>query len=333
MPNFTVRSTKPSAGNKCYMTKKYSNGWSNCIRGKVGSTGTFDPDLDVYANCVGHACGRFNEIYNEITGNIGMKYNTLTCNAENFIERALSVGLKVVGPDKAPTPGGIMVFQKGSTLGSSDGAGHVMIPEIVYNKDKVYTSESGYNSKSYWNQTRTRGADNRWGMGSSYTYRGCIVNPAVKDDPTPTPEPTPSTRKYKVGDNLIFNGVLYADSYGSGAGQSRSNFACTVTRVNYNANATKPYNINNGLGWVAEADLSTQPTPAPTPTHFNPGDTVTVNGVGKAASDGTGASTGSYKNRKAKVIYYRAGAKYPYALNCNNNMNGVTAWFTESSVK
>lgn len=72
---------------------------------------------------------------------------------------------------------------------------------------------------------------------------------------------------------------------------------------------------------------------APVKTHFEPGDTVTVNGVGRATSNGTGLSTKNYVNAKAKVIYYKEGKKYPYALNLNNNMNGVTAWFTSASVK
>lgn len=403
MPNFTVRTSRPKAGNKCYMTKAYSNGWSSCIRGKCGSTGTWDSACDVLANCVGYACGRFNEIYNEITGYIGMKYSALNCNAENFIERALSLGLKILGPNETPVPGGIMVFQKGATLSGKDGAGHVMIPEIVYDHNNIYTSESGYGGSSYWNQKRTRGSNNKWGMSSSYTYRGEIINPVVKTDPVITPnvskdtskdqievlitdlrvrtgagtgnsilgfaskgfynyyetvdangykwykiadnqwiasntgwtsvypkiQPTPVTRKFKEGDKVIFTGTLYKDSYGNGAGQSRSNLNAVISIVSNNDKATKPYNINNGLGWVAEADL----TAGSIPSHFNPGDTVTVNGVGRATAKGTGASTGNYKNKKAKVIYYRAGEPYPYALNCNNNMNGVTAWFKESSVK
>lgn len=406
MPNFTVRTSRPVSGNKCYMTKKYSNGWSSCIRGKCGSTGTWDKECDVLANCVGYACGRFNEIYNEITKYQGMKYASLNCNAENFIERALSLGLKILGPNETPVPGGIMVFQKGNTLSGDDGAGHVMIPEIVYDHNNVYTSESGYGGTSYWNQKRTRGSNNRWGMGSSYKYRGEVINPAVKNDPVITPNvnkdtskdqievlitdlrvrtgagtnntilgfaskgyynyyeskdangykwyriadgqwiaskdgwtkvypktepvpPAPVIRKFKKGDKVIFTGTLYRDSYGNGPGQSRTNLHTTIYLVSNDTKSTKPYNINSGLGWVAEADLKAESAPS----HFNPGDTVTVNGVGRATAKGTGNKTGNYKDRKAKVIYYRAGEPYPYALNCNNNMSGVTGWFTASSVK
>ena len=58
-----------------------------------------------------------------------------------------------------------------------------------------------------------------------------------------------------------------------------------------------------------------------------------VNGVGKAASDGSGASTKKYVERKMKVIIKKENAKYPYACNQYNQSGAVTAWFAESSVR
>ena len=59
----------------------------------------------------------------------------LVCNAENFIEKAVTYGLKI---SSTPTLCGIMVWQKGS-LSSGDGAGHVAVVERinppVINKD------------------------------------------------------------------------------------------------------------------------------------------------------------------------------------------------------
>ena len=68
------------------------------------------------------------------------------------------------------------------------------------------------------------------------------------------------------------------------------------------------------------------------------GDTVIVNGVGDARSDGKGIGTRNYKNHKMKVIKINAGAKYPYACNQYNtgkvgDSSKVTAWFKASSVK
>ncbi len=173
-----MRTSKPAKGNKFY-TRKASGGYSTCIKGKPTDA------CDVLANCVGYACGRFNEIIGS------MKYPSLNCNAENFIERAKKTyGLQVVS---YPTLGGIMVWAKGKAGVSSDGAGHVAVVEKIIDKNTIYTSESGYNSKAFWNSTR-KNTNGRWGMGSAYSFRGCIVNPAIGDvhyiEPTPTPTPS-----------------------------------------------------------------------------------------------------------------------------------------------
>lgn len=64
------------------------------------------------------------------------------------------------------------------------------------------------------------------------------------------------------------------------------------------------------------------------------GDIVVVNGVGTADSFGGGAKTGNFVNRKMKVIkIVDLKRSNPYALNKNCNNNGVTAWFSSSSVK
>ena len=159
-----MRTSKPS-GNKFYITKS-RGGYSTCIQGNPT-----DANANVLANCVGYACGRFNEIIGS------MKYPALNCNAENFIERAKSLGLQVVS---YPTLGGIMVWQKGNTLSGSDGAGHVAVVERLDSANQIYTSESGYGSSAFWNSIRTN-SNGRWGLGSGYTFRGCIVNPAIGD--------------------------------------------------------------------------------------------------------------------------------------------------------
>lgn len=160
-----MRTSKPSAGNKFFITKS-RGGYSACIQGYPT-----DANCNVLANCVGYACGRFNEIIGS------MKYPSLNCNAENFIERAKSLGLQVVS---YPTLGGIMVWQKGATLSGNDGAGHVAVVERIDSANQIYTSESGYGSSAFWNSIRTN-SNGRWGLGTGYTFRGCIVNPAIGD--------------------------------------------------------------------------------------------------------------------------------------------------------
>ena len=158
-----IRTSKPESGNKFYTTKS-KGGYSTCIKGHPTDS------CDVLANCVGYACGRFNEIIGS------MKYPSLNCNAENFIERAKNTyGLEV---SPVPTLGGIMVWQKGATLNGNDGAGHVAIVERIDSNNQIYTSESGYDSAAFWNTLRTN-SNGRWGIGSGYTFRGCIINPAI----------------------------------------------------------------------------------------------------------------------------------------------------------
>ena len=168
-----IRTTKPESGNKFYNTVS-KGGYSHCIVGYPT-----DKSCNVLANCVGYACGRFNEIIGT------MKYPYLNCNAENFIERARQYGLEI--SDK-PTLGGIMVWQKGATLSGDDGAGHVAIVEKIIDDNTIYTSESGYGSSAFWNSTRSN-TNGRWGIGSSYKFRGCIINPSIKDNIPSEPKP------------------------------------------------------------------------------------------------------------------------------------------------
>lgn len=174
---FTMRTTKP-ANNKYYITLD-KGGWNNAIQGYPT-----DKTANVLANCVGYANGRFAEIQakNKCT-------YQLVCNAENFIESAKNKGLKV---SDVPVLGGIMVWQGGSTLSGSDGAGHVAVVEKILELDKdgapckIYTSESSYGSTAFFNSTRAN-TNGRWGMASGFKFRGCIINPAcnINDQVTP----------------------------------------------------------------------------------------------------------------------------------------------------
>lgn len=194
-----MRTKKPEAGNKFYNNGN-NGGYSWCVNGQP-----MDKGCNVLANCVGYACGRFNEIIGEF------KYKTLCCNAEWFIERAIAAGLSVVNK---PSLGGIMVWQKGSLDDGDDGAGHVAIVERIDGENKIFTSESAWNGSSFWNQTRTN-SNGRWGMGSAYKFRGCIVNPAIGYKPfEPTPKPQPSS-DLKVGDKVKIIGTGNGSSYGT----------------------------------------------------------------------------------------------------------------------
>lgn len=193
-----MRTTKPESGNKFYNTVS-KGGYSHCIVGYPT-----DKVCNVLANCVGYACGRFNEIIGS------MRYPYLNCNAENFIERAKNTyGLKV---GQEPKVGAIMCWQKGSTLSGNDGAGHVAIVEKVIDANTVYTSESGYGGSAFWNSTR-KNTNGRWGIGSSYTFRGFIYNPSVKEEVTPTPSSSDYEYIVKRGDTLSSIARRYNTTY------------------------------------------------------------------------------------------------------------------------
>ena len=168
MTMFKERTTRPEKGNKYYITKD-AGGWSSAIKGKPT-----DSQNNVLHNCVGYAYGRFNEIAE--TGS-AMSYLEPR-NAELWAGIAKNQGLDI---SQTPEVGAVMCWQKGATLNSSDGAGHVAIVEKVISPTEVITSESGYNAKNaWWRQTRKTGTDGRWGQNSYYTFLGFIRNPAVR---------------------------------------------------------------------------------------------------------------------------------------------------------
>ena len=204
---FKIRTSKPSAGNKHYI-RKADGGFSNCIKGKPT-----DKNCNVLANCVGYAIGRASEIYSELTNYQGNYFNFLQGDAENFVKKAVKNNLTV---SKIPKPGAIMCWAKGKQGVNSDGAGHVCVVEKVNDNGSVYTSESGYNTKAFWNATRTN-KNGRWGCGSAYTFLGFIYNPSVKDEPKvePTPSLKPVDDELKVGDKVKIISKGNGSSYGT----------------------------------------------------------------------------------------------------------------------
>ncbi len=174
-----IRTTQPK--NNKYYTRIATNGLNGAVAGKPTISGA-----NVLCNCVGYANGRFNEIINDpdLKGVVlSFKYQ-LTCNAENFIEAAKKKGLKI---SSTPVVGGIMVWQKGSTLGGSDGAGHVAVVERLYDDGTILTSESGWNAWAF-KTVRRSNSNGRWSQTSGYKFRGCIINPKTTQTITKAPK-------------------------------------------------------------------------------------------------------------------------------------------------
>ena len=167
-----IRTTCPS--NNKYYIRSVTGGLNGAVAGDPTIKGA-----NVLCNCVGYANGRFNEIWNdpELEGIVKSFNVQLTCNAENFIESAKRQGLKI---SSTPIEGGIMVWQKGSTLSGGDGAGHVAVVERVYDDGTIMTSESGWASWAF-KTVRRDNTNGRWGQNTTYRFRGCIINPSIKD--------------------------------------------------------------------------------------------------------------------------------------------------------
>lgn len=331
---FFIRNSKPS-GNKNFI-RKADGGWNTCIKGYPT-----DPNANVLANCVGYASGRFNEIINEARGTTGCTYTTLNCNAENFIERAKAAGLKT---GSTPRVGAIGCAMKGGSLNGGDGAGHVWIVEKVNNSNSTYTSESGYGSTAFWNQTRTN-SNGRWGLGSGYTFRAYIYLPddvqAVVDkyvNPVTPSHPTDNsngyTGKFAIGDKVTINGPLYVSSTAASPSGHVNNKITNITRVA--ANTAHPYNTTGDLGWMNESSITkyVEPTPAPAPTSkpsntLNVGDTVKIIGTGNGSSYGT-SNTAYGLGWTRQILKIWSGRAYPYQV---GNSTGTTGFYKADALE
>lgn len=175
-----IRTTQPK--NNKYYIRQATGGLNGAVAGNPTVAGA-----NVLCNCVGFANGRFNEIINDpdLKGIVKPFKYQLVCNAENFIESAKRQGLKI---SSKPTVGGIMVWQKGSTLGGGDGAGHVEVVEEIYKDGSINCSSSGWNGWAF-RLMRRNNSNGRWGQASGYKFRGCIINPSIGGgEPVPTPK-------------------------------------------------------------------------------------------------------------------------------------------------
>lgn len=277
---FTMRTSKPSAGNKYYI-RKANGGYSNAI---VGSP--TDSECNVLANCVGYAYGRFNEI-----GGYGYCKYLAPVNAENFMDYkgSLKTG-------STPKVGAVMVWEGKGSL-----AGHVAIVERVDSNNQVYTSESGYGSKAFWNQIRTN--DNgRWGCNSNYKFLGFIYNPAVK-------EPVKVVIPYEgVSDEELARRVWTGEF---GNGQTRKN----KLGIRYAAVQTL---VDKGVG-----------KPAPAAPTLNRGDKVKIIGTGNGSSQGNANTAGGIGWTRV-ILKVHNGAPYPYQV---GDGTGTTGFYKANALQ
>lgn len=105
---------------------------------------------------------------------------------------------------------------------------------------------------------------------------------------------------------VCLNGVYYSD--GKKVGKPNSTFQWGE--------------FLNGVRVVSEEN--------PAPKGIKVGDTVIVNGRGRATSKGTGSMTKDYINRKMKVI--KIENKH-YGCNQYNKNGGITGWWAASQIR
>lgn len=272
-----IRTTRPVAGNK-YFIRQANGGYSTCIQGSPT-----DSQCNVLSNCVGYACGAFNE-------ELGLGYEKyhLNCNAENFIERAIASGLSVVSK---PVVGSILCWAGAGSL-----AGHVAIVVEVINDNCIKTAESGYGSSNpFWITTRYNN-NGRWGLNSNYTPRGFIVNPNYPYNP---PAPTPKKSNEEIAREVI------AGKWG--------NYPERKTRLE-----AAGYDYATIQGIVNEM---LKPSPAPTPRPLSVGDTVKIVGTGNGASDGS-ANTAYGIGWTRQILKIYEGRKFPYQVGNSTGTTG-----------
>ena len=294
-----IRTTRPTSGNKYYITQG-AGGYSTCI---IGSP--TDSQCNVLANCVGYACGAYNEELD-----LGYEKYHLNCNAENFIERAIASGLSVISK---PCVGSILVWEGAGSL-----AGHVAIVIEVINDNCIRTAESGYGSSSpFWISTRYNN-NGRWGQNSNYSVRGFIVNPNYPYNPQPTP-PTPDWPKsYTVvsGDTLSGIAEMF---YGNG---DYNHYMC-IANVNGIENPSLIY-----PGQVLTIPEYKEPAPQPTPG-LNVGDTVKIVGTGNGSSYGD-SNTAYGIGWTRQILDIWEGRPYPYQV---GNETGTTGFYTADALQ
>lgn len=316
-----IRTTRPEAGNKYYI-RKASGGYSTCIQGKPT-----DKWCDVLSNCVGYACGAANE-------ELGLGYEKyhLNCNAENFIERAIASGLSVY---KTPQVGDIICWEGAGSL-----AGHVGIVIEVVNSNCIKVAQSGWGSSNPFYITTNYNNNGRWGLSSNYPFRGFIRILPTPPSPQPTPKPTPGpSDKFNIGDRVVINGPLYANSNAASPSGSVSNKTTNITRKN--PGSSHPYNTTGDLGWMDESSIrkaeepKPQPTPqpapqpAPQPTGLQVGDRVKITGKGNGSSYGD-SNTAYGIGWERQILKIWSGRPFPYQV---GNSTGTTGFYKESSLQ
>jgi hypothetical protein len=142
-------------------------GISTCITGSPT-----DPGCNVLANCVGGAVGAYNKAACEDIENPKWGPILYPPNAENIYKYAQDLGIPT---SKTPEAGALVIWRKGATLNSSDGAGHVAFVYKVEANGDILTAESEYKGRAWVNRKYTKASGYSYADG--YTFIGFVLQP------------------------------------------------------------------------------------------------------------------------------------------------------------
>lgn len=298
-----IRTTRPGAGNKYFITKG-AGGYSTCIVGKPT-----DALCNVLSNCVGYACGAANE-------ELGLGYEKyhLNCNAENFIERAIASGLSVY---KTPQVGDIICWEGAGSL-----AGHVGIVIEVVNSNCIKVAQSGYGSSNPFYITTNYNNNGRWGLSASYPFRGFIrILPTQVSTPT-TSQPSTTTNNSETVYTVVAGDTL------SGIA---SRYGTTYQKLAEYNGIANPNLIIVGQKIRIPGSVSTPATPVqPTSnTNLDEGCKVRIKGIGNGSADGTSNTAGGI-GWERQILKVYPGAKFPYRV---GNSTGTTGFYTADALE
>lgn len=151
---------KPKAGDP-FFNNGAAGGLSTCIT-------CGEPGLNVLPNCVGGAVGCYNKMASGSKAEF--KYLNYPPNAENILARAEHDRLPIA---QKPEVGCLIVWQKGATLSSTDGAGHVAYVNAVDADGTIHTSESEYRGRAWVNRTYKP----PYNYAAGYKFLGFILQP------------------------------------------------------------------------------------------------------------------------------------------------------------
>ena len=178
------RFTAPSRSDLRWI-RTTSGGYNQCIYGSDGAP-------SVLPNCTGYVHGRWMELANVTTDNLGLSFG----NAEQYWTLSDSSLIR----SQTPALGACMCWEQ------DDGYGHVaIVEEIASDGSWVRTSESDWNINYFVSHYRYRDDGWKWFHDSTLIWQGFLIHPNISPDPPIPPEPPTPTERKKI---LLYYGFI-----------------------------------------------------------------------------------------------------------------------------